>query len=52
MLGVVSFEIDADVSSAFSVRFHRIVVADELLEVQGILLVDVLDPKVIDNKGK
>ena len=52
MFGVIPFEIDADVSSVVPVRLDRVVVADELLEVQGVLLADVLDSKVVNNKGE
>ena len=52
MFGVIPFKIDADVSSAVPVRLHQVVVADQLLEVQGVLFVDILDPKVVNNKGK
>ena len=39
-----------DVASAVQVRFHWVVVADEFLKVQGVFLVNILDPKVVDNK--
>ena len=38
--------------SAVLVRLHWVVVANELLEVQGVLFVNILDPKFVDNKGK
>ena len=35
-----------------SVRLHGVVVTDEFLKVQGVLFVDILDPKVVDNEGE
>ena len=52
MFDGITFEIYANVASAIPVGFHRVVGADELLEVQGVVFVDILDPKVVDNKGE
>ena len=52
MFCAIPFEINAGVSRAVPVRLHWVVVADELLEVQGVLFIDILDPKVVDNKGE
>ena len=50
--GVISFEINVDVTSAVPVRFHWVVVADEFLKVQGVLFVGILDSKVVKDKSE
>ena len=45
MFGAIPFEVDVNVFSAVPVRLHWAAVADELLKLQCVVLVDILDPK-------
>ena len=51
-VGVVPVEVNANVSVAFPVGFHWVVVTDDFLKMESISFVDILDSKVINNKGE
>ena len=50
--GVVPVKVNSDVSVAFPVRFHGVVVTDGFFKVKSISFVDILYAKVIDDKGE
>ena len=51
-LYIIPFQINSNVASDVPVRFHDVIIADELLKMQGILFVNILHAKTINNKGE
>ena len=49
---MIPFEIDVDVLSAIPVGLYLVDVADDFLKVKGVVFVDIIDPKIVDNKGE
>ena len=52
VMGIVPVKVNVDISVAFPVRLHEVVVLEGVFQVEGVGFVDIFDPEVVNNESE